>query len=150
VEWPTFRVQELSIDSEGHVRLAGGWLDLREQNVISLGGFQFEISRIGFGTTEEGRRWIGFSGGLKLVDGITAGASVEGLRIAWDPEDPADWSLTLSGVGVEFEVPGAVYFKGYVAMTEPAPGVTRFDGQITLDITAIGLQIEAQLVVGYD
>jgi hypothetical protein len=150
VEWPTFRVQELSIDSKGHVRLAGGWLDLREQYMISLGGFQFEISRIGFGTTEEGRRWIGFSGGLKLVDGLTAGASVEGLRVSWDPEDPADVSLTLSGVGVEFEVPGTVYFKGYVAMTEPAPGVTRFDGQITLDLIAIGLQIEAQLVVGYD
>lgn len=149
VEWPTFRVQELSIDSEGHVRIAGGWLDLREQYVLSLGGFQFEISRIGFGTTEEGRRWIGFSGGLKLVDGITAGASVEGLRVAWDPQT-GNVSLTLSGVGVEFEVPGTVYFKGYVAMTEPAPGVTRFDGQITLDLIAIGLQIEAQLVVGYD
>lgn len=150
VEWPTFRVQELSIDSKGNVRLEGGWLDLREQYVISLGGFQFEISRIGFGTTEDGRRWIGFSGGLKLVDGITAGASVEGLRVTWDPENPANMSLTMSGVGVEFEVPGTVYFKGYVAMTEPAPGVTRFDGQITLDLIAIGLSIEAQLVVGYD
>jgi hypothetical protein len=149
MEWPTFRVQELSIDSEGHVRLAGGWLDLREQYVLSLGGFQLEIARIGFGSTEDGRRWIGFSGGLKLVDGITAGASVEGLRVAWDPES-GDVSLTLSGIGVEFEVPGTVYFKGYVAMTEPAPGVTRFDGQITLDIIAINLQIEAQLVVGYD
>jgi hypothetical protein len=148
-EWPTFRVQELSINSEGQINIKGGWLDLREQYVISLGGFQFEISRIGFGTTESNRRWIGFSGGLKLVDGITAGASVEGLRVAWDPESGAV-SLTLSGVGVEFEVPGTVYFKGYVAMTEPAPGVTRFDGQITLDLIAISLQIEAQLVVGYD
>ena len=149
VEWPTFRVQELSIDSLGNVKLAGGWLELREQYVLSLGGFQLEISKIGFGTTEDDRRWIGFSGGLKLVDGITAGASVEGLRVTWDPPT-GNVSLTLSGVGVEFEVPGTVYFKGYIAMTEPAPGVTRFDGQITLDITAIGLQIEAQLVVGYD
>jgi hypothetical protein len=131
--------------------LRGGriMLDLREQYVLSLGGFQFEVSRIGFGTTEARLRWIGFSGGLKLVDGITAGASVEGLRVSWDPET-GDVSVTLSGVGVEFEVPGTVYFKGYVAMTEPAPGVTRFDGQITLDLVAIGLQIEAQLVVGYD
>ncbi|HEU0138916.1 MAG TPA: hypothetical protein VFQ79_04365 [Bryobacteraceae bacterium] len=149
IEWPTFRVEELSIDSQGHVRIQGGWLDLREQYVLSLGGFQFEISRIGFGSTEEGRRWIGFSGGLKLVDGITAGASVEGLRVAWDP-NTGDISVTLNGVDVEFLVPGAVYFKGYVAMTEPAPGVTRFDGQITLDIISVGLLIEAQLVVGYD
>ena len=79
--------------------------------MLSLGGFQFEITRIGFGTTEAGQRWIGFSGGLKLVDGITAGASVEGLRVAWDPPT-GDVSLTLSGIGVEFEVPGTVYFKG--------------------------------------
>lgn len=149
LDWPGFRVQELSIDSEGHVKLEGGWLELRDQYVLSLYGFQLEIVKIGFGTAEDGRRWIGFSGGLKLVDGLTAGASVEGLRVLWDPATGAT-SLTLNGVGVEFEVPGTVYFKGGIAMTEPAPGVTRFDGDIILSITAIGLEIEAQLVVGYD
>jgi hypothetical protein len=148
-DWPSFRVQSLSIDSQGNVRIQGGWLDLREQYVLDLSGFQFEIARIGFGTTESGQRWIGFSGGLKLVDGVTAGASVEGLRIAWDPAT-GDVSLTLDGVGVEFEVPGTVRFSGYVAMTQPAPGVTRFDGQISLSLISVGLEIEAQLVVGYD
>lgn len=147
--WPTFRVQELSIDSEGNVRLEGGWLDLREQYTLSLYGFQLEIAKIGFGSTDDGRRWIGFSGGLKLVDGLTAGASVEGLRILWDPATNAT-ALTLNGVGVEFEVPGAVYFKGAVAMAELPGGGVRFDGDITLSLLAVGFEVEAQLVIGYD
>lgn len=147
--WPSFRVQELSINSEGNVRLEGGWLDLREQYTLSLYGFQLEISKIGFGSTDDGRRWIGFSGGLKLVDGLTAGASVEGLRILWDPATNAT-ALTLNGVGVEFEVPGAVYFKGAVAMAELPGGGVRFDGDITLSLLAVGFEAEAQLVIGYD
>ena len=149
LDWPGFRVQELSIDSQGHVRLEGGWLELRDQYTLPFYGFQIEIVKIGFGSSGDGRRWIGFSGGVQLVEGLTAGASVDGLRVLWDPEN-GDVSLTLDGVGVEFEVPNAVYFKGSVAMTEPSPGVVRFDGQIELDITAIGLQIDAQLVIGYD
>lgn len=149
LDWPTFRVEELSIDSEGNVRLEGGWLDLREQYTLSLYGFQLEISKIGFGSTDDGRRWIGFSGGLKLVDGLTAGASVEGLRILWDPATNAT-ALTLNGVGVEFEVPGAVYFKGAVAMAELPGGGVRFDGDITLSLLAVGFEAEAQLVIGYD
>lgn len=147
--WPSFRVQDLSIDSEGNVRLEGGWLDLREQYTLSLYGFQLEISKIGFGSTDDGRRWIGFSGGLKFVDGLTAGASVEGLRILWDPATNAT-ALTLSGVGVEFEVPDAVYFKGAVSMAELPGGGVRFDGDITLSLPAIGFEAEAQLVIGYD
>jgi hypothetical protein len=149
LEWPTFRVEELSIDSKGNVRLDGGWLNLREAYTLSFYGFQLEISKIGFGSTEAGQRWIGFSGGLKLVDGLTAGASVEGLRILWDP-DTGDTSLTLSGVGVEMDIPNAIYLKGYVAMTEPTTGVFRFDGDITLTIRSINLEIEAQIVIGYD
>jgi hypothetical protein len=149
LDWPGFRVEALAIDQDGHVRLEGGWLDLRDQYALNLNGFTLEIARIGFGTAEDGRRWIGFSGGLRLVEGLTAGASVEGLRVLWNPAGGAP-ALTLSGVGVEFEVPGAVHFKGAVAMTEPSPGVTRFDGAITLKLIALELEVEAQLVVGYD
>lgn len=149
LDWPTFQVKELSIDSQGNVRLEGGWLDLREQYTLSLYGFQLEIAKIGFGSTDDGRRWIGFSGGLKLVDGLTAGASVEGLRVIWDPVTNAT-ALTFTGIAVEFYVPDAVYFKGAVAMTELPGGGVRFDGDITLSLISVGLEVEAQLVIGYD
>lgn len=150
LEWPTFRVQELSIDSKGQVRLEGGWLQLPEQYMLSFYGFQLSISAIGFGTETSGRRWIGFNGGLKLVDGLSAGASVEGMRIGWSPTGAPDISFSLDGVGVEFKVPGAVEFKGFVAMREPEPGVIRFDGDIKLKLIALNLEIDGQLVVGYN
>ena len=69
LDWPTFKINELVIDSAGNVHLEGGWLNLREQYSLDFYGFQIEITKLGFGKTEDGGKWIGFSGGLKLVDG---------------------------------------------------------------------------------
>ena len=88
IDWPGFRVEELSIDSEGNVHVDGGWIDLRDQYALNFYGFTLEISQFGLGTEEDGTRWIGVSGGLKLVDGLKAGASVKGLRISWGDSGP--------------------------------------------------------------
>ena len=149
LDWPTVGVEALIIDSTGAVRIEGGWIDLREQYVLDLHGFQFSLSRIGFGTETDGDRWIGFNGGLKLVDGLTAGASVEGMRVRWSPSGPLAPRLSLEGVGVEFVIPGTLSFRGFVAMRE-LDGGFRFDGEITLKLTTLDLSIDGQLVVGYN
>lgn len=150
LDWPTFGVDALTIDAAGHVTIEGGGIDLRDQYVLNLYGFQFSISRLGFGTTTAGERWIGFNGGLKLVDGLTAGASVEGMRVIWSPLGPPLPRLTLEGVGVELEIPDVLSFRGSVSMREPEPGVFRFDGDIRLQIVTPELSIDGQLVVGYN
>lgn len=147
LDWPTFAVEELSIDSEGNVKLEGGWLNLQDQYAFSFYGFTFEVTQLGFGSADDGGRWVGFSGGLKLVDGFSAGASVEGLRLTWY-DDERDSKITFNGVGVEFEVPGAIRFKGSVSFNELPGPVRRFDGDIQLELLAIGLEIDAKLVVG--
>lgn len=149
LEWPTFQVNELAIDSEGNVRLEGGWLDLPNQYSLDFYGFQIEITKVGFGKTEDGGKWIGISGGIKLVNGLTAGASVEGLRIIWYDDDRAT-RFTLNGLGVEFEVPDVLYFKGAVAYRELPGNVRRFDGDIKLELVPFDLNIDGQLVIGYD
>jgi hypothetical protein len=111
LDWPTFEVKELAIDSDGNVRLEGGWLNLPSQYSLDFYGFQLEITKLGFGKTDDGGKWIGFSGGLKLVDELAAGASVEGLRVTWY-EDSRPVAITLNGVGVEFEVPEVIHFQG--------------------------------------
>ena len=149
VDWPTFEVQELSIDSEGNVDLEGGWLDLPSQYSLDFHGFTFAITKLGFGKTDDGDRWVGFSGGIKLVEGLPAGASVEGLRVLWD--DAGDTRVTLEGVGVELEIPNVLRFKGAVSYREQETDqgtVHRFDGEITLELTAIGLRVDGKLVVG--
>lgn len=147
LDWPGFAVKELSIDSDGNVHLDGGWLNLPDQYALTFYGFQFEITKLGLGSTDDGGKWVGFSGELKLVDGMRAGASVEGLRLTWfdDGRPPA---LTLNGVGVEFEVPGVLRFKGAVSYRELPDGVRRFDGSIRLMLTTLNLEIDGQLVIG--
>lgn len=150
IDWPTFAVRELSIDSEGHVHLDGGWLDLPAQYALDFHAFKLEITRLGFGKDEDGGKWIGFSGGLRLVEGLPAGASVEGLRVIWY-EDGRQTRITLDGVGVEFEVPGVVRFQGAVSyreLTVAGELVHRFDGDISLDLLALDVSIDATLVIG--
>jgi hypothetical protein len=143
LKWPAFDVKELSIDSKGNVHLEGGWLDLPKQYTLNLYGFKLEISKLGFGKTEDGGQFIGFSGGLKLVDGMPAGASVEGLRIVWYPN--GDTSLTLKGVGVEFRIPGVLHFKGAVSYDDAEK---RFTGDIKLEIVTPKLTVDGTLVIG--
>ena len=145
--WPSFQVNELAIDSEGNVHLEGGWLDLREQHSLNFHGFQMEITKLGFGKSEDGGKWIGFSGGLKLVDGLSAGASVEGLRITWYEDETGEivTELTLDGVGVEFEVPDVLRFKGAVNYDDAA---NEFAGDIKLDLISLNLQVDGKLVIG--
>jgi len=147
LDWPSFKVKELAIDSHGNVHLDGGWLNLPDQYSLDFHGFQLEVTKLGFGKTDDGGKWIGFSGGLKLVDGLSAGASVEGLRVIWY-DDGRSTRVTLNGVGVEFEVPDVLRFKGAVAYRELPGDVHRFDGAIKLELIALDLEIDATLVVG--
>jgi Domain of unknown function (DUF6134) len=138
LDWPGFRIEALTIGSDGTVRIDGGWLDLPQQHALDFYGFRFEITRIGFGTQKDGRRWLGFSGGIHLVDGLPAGASLEGLRVAWGQGPP---SISFEGIGVEFSVPGAFDFKGAVSYREQADGTRRFDGAIRLNLISLGTSV---------
>jgi hypothetical protein len=150
LKWPGFKVEELSIDSKGNVILKGGWLALPKQQYLDFHGFKIGITKIGFGKTEDGGKWVGFCGELKLVDGFPAGASVEGLRVTWY-SDPSKTKITIEGVGVEFEIPNVLYFKGHVAYQELDVGgasVHRFVGDIKMKLNALEMDIDAKLIIG--
>ncbi|WP_435158764.1 DUF6603 domain-containing protein [Haladaptatus sp. DFWS20] len=145
IDWPSFAVRELTIDSDGNVHLDGGWIDLRDQYSLDFFGFQFEITKFGLGKTDDGRKWIGLNGGIKLVEGLPMGASVEGLRITWDDEGDVD--LSFDGVGIEFEIPNTLRFKGSVAYTKEN-GDNRFTGDLKLEFLALDVTIDAKAVFG--
>ncbi|HEX8076303.1 MAG TPA: hypothetical protein VF511_00700, partial [Chthoniobacterales bacterium] len=149
LNWPTIDLKDLKIDSKGNVKLPGGWLDLPSQCGLNLYGFKVSITKFGMGRNEDGTKWIGFSGSVKMVDGLPAGASVEGLRIT--AKD--DWSspkISFNGVGVELDAK-AFYFKGAVAYREflqNGATVRRFDGDLQLKLRTPKLEIDGSLVVG--
>ncbi len=149
LDWPGFRVEELTIDSDGAVHVDGGWIDLRDQYSLNFHGFTMEITQFGLGTEDDGTRWIGVSGGLKLVEGLKAGASVRGLRISWG--DDGVGAVSFDGVGVEFEVPDVLLFKGDVAYRElevDGETVHRFDGALELELLCLDMSLDAKLVIG--
>jgi hypothetical protein len=151
LNWPTINLKDLKIDSKGNVKLPGGWLDLPSQCGLDFHGFKVAITKFGMGRNEDGTKWIGFSGSVKLVDGLPAGASVEGLRITADEHwTPSSAKISFNGVGVELDAK-AFYFKGAIAYREfLQKGVTvrRFDGDIKLKLRSLKLEIDGSLVVG--
>ena len=106
--WPSFELQGLGIDSKGHVSLDGGWINLPSQTALDFYGFHLCIQRLGFGSDDSGR-WIGFNGDIHLVEGLSLGGSVQGLRINLETG-----ALSLDGVGISFEIPGVLSIDGEI------------------------------------
>lgn len=144
---PPIRVDNLTIDSKGNVDLPGGWLELPKQYGLDFHSFKISITKFGIGREPDGRKWIGFSGGVKLVDGLPAGVSVDGLRITCDEDWSGTPKVTLQGVGIELEIKDVLYFKGAVAFRND-PGDRRFDGAIKLELKSLKFKIDGEFVVG--
>jgi hypothetical protein len=147
LQWPAIDLQELRISAGGEVQLPDGWIDLQEPVALDLFGFRLEITRIGFGNEDDGRRWVGFSGGVQLVDFLPTGASVEGLRIIWDPTGAREPELTLQGVGVELTLPGVLQFEGDVAFITEA-SERYFIGNAKLKLLPLGIELDAAVKIG--
>lgn len=145
LDWPTFELRDLSIDSDGHVRLAGGWIDLPQQQAFDFNGFTLEITRFGLGKIDGGGRWVGFSAKVNLIKGIKGNASVDGLRITL--RDNGLPSISLDGVGVDMKLAGAFELKGAVKFKDDDDG-QRFDGAAMLSLDKPQLVFDTELTIG--
>lgn len=151
IDWPTMVVKDLSVDRHGNVDFAGGWVDLPKPRSTILAALPFEISKMGMGQDPDGCPWYGLNGALKLPDGVPASASVEGLKVrptkvgkTWDWKQPR---IEFSGIGVEFEIPEVLHFKGHVSYRDD--GKTKdFRGGVTVELIALDMTIEGTVVFG--
>ena len=152
LSWPTVALADLRIGADGTIKVPGGWLDLQQPLALDLYGFGMEITRIGFGSEEDGRRWFGVDGAIRLTELLPAGASARGLRVIWDPTRPElAPGLACDGVGVFFGVPDVFGFEGEVALTaEPDGSAWLFTGALSLDFDALDIGIDAGITIGHD
>jgi hypothetical protein len=145
-ELPGVIFKGLRIDTEGHVAVEGGWLDVDTAKSSALSGFPFQITKIGFGAESKDVRWVGLNGGIKLADGLPMGASVEGLRVVWNT-NTGKVSFALEGIGLELSVPGTFSFAGQVAFFDNEEA-TGFRGTLKLNLETVKLSIDAGLMIG--
>ncbi len=144
ISWPSFDIKELAVASDGKVKLEGGWQELSKAQTIKLAGIRLEVSKVGFGTTEDGRKWFGLNGAVRLVEGVSAGASVDGLKIVWDDSGSTAPQVTFNGIGVDMKIPNVLDLQGAISYAD-----MRFVGKIKLTLYPLDkAKIDAILVVG--
>jgi hypothetical protein len=153
--WPRFELKGLTISSSGKVQVEGGWIELPEQKALDFHGFKIEISQLGFGTEAvDGAdwRWIGFSGGIQIVSGVPLEGGVDGLRLLWNPADPSQMKLAISGISVGFEIADVIKFEGHAEFIEEVidgHNIKGFAGGVAMTIVPLnGLGLDAQFLAG--
>ena len=140
---PGFGVEALTIASTGEVSLEGGWINLPDALRVQLGPFGLELTRVGLGTEPNGERWISFSGGLSLAEGIPISAAVDGLKIRWDSTGVK--GVELSGIKLVLTIEGVLHLEGEVRYNADGQ---RFDGAATLHLIALNLIVSVRVVIG--
>ena len=154
--------------------MQGGWIDLPSQMALDFYGFHVALQKLGFGSDPSGK-WIGFNGDIHLVEGLSLGGSVRGLRI-----NLTTGAVSLDGVSISFEIPDVLTIDGEIdhihvdantpqdlinaglmgsifdfiqplGPTAPPGGkkVDVFAGQVKVVIEAAGdLEVDANFIVG--
>ncbi len=147
-------VNGLTITSEGDVSVEGGWITLPQKKYIDFNAFKITMSQVGFGKTEgtTAKSWFGFTGGVKLVEGLDAEAELKRLQFLWGGGEPVE--VKLEGVSVAFEQPNVLRFEGAVDWfetpgTEGAPGTKGFAGKMEIALLALNnMTLGGRVVVG--
>ncbi len=147
---PRIPVNNLTISSEGKVSLDGGWVTLPEKRYLNFNAFRVELSQIGFGAEGEvdTQNWVGFSGGVELVKGLSAGAKFKQLQFLWPKSNGNNGvDVRLQGVEVSYEQKGVVSFQGAADWFEDSTK-KGFAGAITANLEFIETSVAARILIG--
>ncbi len=139
-------INNLRISSTGEVTLDGGWVTLAQKRYLDFNAFRVELSQIGFGL-EGTERWVGFSGGVELVKGLSAAAKMKRLQFIWQKGGNGNVRHRLEGVEVAFEQPGVVSFHGAVDWFEDS-AKKGFGGKLAANLEFIEMAVSSRIVIG--
>lgn len=151
LDWPSFELKGLTIGSDGTVRVEGGWIELPDQKALDFHGFKVEIAKLGFGSDElEGKlfKWVGFSGGIQIIESLPLRGGVEGLKVMW--AEDGEFKLKIGGVYLQFEIENVLTFDGsvYFIDEEEPKYIKEFRGGVSLNLIPVNLGVDAQFITG--
>jgi hypothetical protein len=149
--WPSFELKGLTISTDGTVKVDGGWIELPEQKALDFHGFKVEIAKLGFGSEEldgDLYKWIGFSGGIQIIQALPLRGGVEGLKVMWTEDGKV--RLKIGGIYLQFEIKDVLTFDGSVYfIDEDEPEyIKEFRGGVHLSLIPVNLAVDAQFVTG--
>ena len=157
LDWPSFEINQLIIDSKGNIDFEGGWVSIPKTFTLDFFGFKIGVNQFGLGVEEEGnnqQQWISLSGEIAMIEELPVKASVEGLKFSWPVRGNGDVNVSMTGIAVEFGIPDTLSFSGSVHYEEITPEETEtgldghiFRGNIKLNLMVLRLELEAELII---
>ncbi|GAA1869434.1 hypothetical protein [Asanoa iriomotensis] len=149
-DWPKVAFDEIGVSADGRFHIAdGGGITFATPMVVDWHFARLSVSKFRFGHAEGSmeRLRIALGAEVVLVEGIPAGAAVEGLVIEWTPGSGAGADVRFEGIGIEFGVPGSFRAALSIAYRDEA-GVVQFRGSGTIEIPALDVLLDVAVVVG--
>lgn len=150
--WPEIGFDELGVSSDGELLLPeGGGITFETPLVVEWYFVRLLIPKFRFGRPEgsDTLLQVRLNAEVDLIEGLPAGASVEGLTITWDPGGGSAPDVSFTGIGVEFSTPGVFSAGIEVGFIQQGTSV-EFRGQGHLTLNALDMGLEIGVIVGYD
>lgn len=150
--WPEIGFDELGVSSDGQLLLPeGGGITFETPLVVEWYFVRLMIPKFRFGRPEgsDTLLQVRLNAEVDLIEGLSAGASIEGLTITWDPAGGSAPDVSFTGIGVEFSSPG-VFSAGIEVGFIQQGALVEFRGQGHLTLNAMDMGLEIGVIVGYD
>lgn len=138
--WPALAFDEIGIDPEGGLRLAeGASIGTTQPFVLSWNFLKLTVNAFSIerpkGAPDDLE--LRLSAAVEILQGIPAGASVEGLVVRLKPDGSPD--VRFNGIGIHFGTPGAYSVAVSVAWDSERKALS---GSGHLDVEALDLRLD--------
>jgi hypothetical protein len=163
-------LQNLRITSDGKVELDGGWMQFPDPRIIKIAGFEYELTKFGFGTRdgatpEEARRWVGLGGNFQLQDVLPVTIDVNEMSLSWEYQDANEDSvpfqnpkLEIADIKLGMEIPKVLTLTGTLRFCESgkpgcgngttALGSKWFEAAVDVKLKQPAIELKGKLMVG--
>lgn len=143
--WPSLPFEQIGITSDGQITLPdGAGMVLTKPLVVDWNLARLTVAKLRFGRLPSGHFSLSLDAAIVIAEGLPAGASVEGLTIAWDSNGLE--GVTFDGIGLDLTVPGS--FRAALSVSYRSNGTREFHGRGRLELTSLDIALDVSVLSG--